>query len=194
MARNVKNSACDFFSHSGNFDAISYKKMQEYREIAPENDPCLIRESGRFCKFMFLKIKETAIAICFQNFSKFPDFYQFFFPNFPWPGNITFSDLFPWPWQPWAILLLFHLIWRLVYLTPCMLGNFACFFVVCGFFFKINFFKINLAGIPSECQTVWIKIRPDILSRLIWIQTVCKGYQQMTKVATSGEISLPPIW
>ena len=31
------------------------------------------------------------------------------------------------------------------------------------------------------------KIRPDILSGLIWIQTVCKGYQQTTKVATSRE-------
>ena len=40
-ARNEKNSACDFFSHSGNFDAISCKKMREYREIAPENDPCM---------------------------------------------------------------------------------------------------------------------------------------------------------
>ena len=39
-ARNEKNSACDFFSHSWNFDAISCKKMREYREIAPENDPC----------------------------------------------------------------------------------------------------------------------------------------------------------
>ena len=55
--------------------------------------------------------------------------------------------------------------------------------------FKINFFKKkkkNLSGIPSECQTVWIQIRPDVLSGLIWIQTVCKGYKQMTKVATSG--------
>ena len=39
----------------------------------------LIREWGQFCKFMFLKIKETAIAICFQKFSKFPDFCRFFF-------------------------------------------------------------------------------------------------------------------
>ena len=35
-----KNSKCDFFSHSGNLYAISCKKMREYREIAPENDPC----------------------------------------------------------------------------------------------------------------------------------------------------------
>ena len=53
------------------------------------------------------------------------------------------------------------------------------------FFFKINFFKKYLSGIPSECQIIWIQIRPDILSGLIWIQTVCKGYQQTTKVATS---------
>ena len=38
-ALNEKNSACDFFSHYWNFDAISCKKMREYREIAPENDP-----------------------------------------------------------------------------------------------------------------------------------------------------------
>ena len=47
-------------------------------------------------------------------------------------------------------------------------------------FFKINFFKKNLSGIPSECQTDWIQIRPDILSDLIWIQSVCNGHQQRT--------------
>ena len=51
-------------------------------------------------------------------------------------------------------------------------------------FFKINFFSDNISGIPSECQTIWIQIRPDVLSGLIWVQTVCKGYQQTTKVAT----------
>ena len=35
-------------------------------------------------------------------------------------------------------------------------------------------------GIPSGCQTDWIQIRPDILSGLIWVQTVCKNYQQTT--------------
>ena len=34
---------------------------------------------------------------------------------------------------------------------------------------------------PSECQTVWIKIRPDVLLGLIWVQTVCKGYKQRQK-------------
>ena len=73
------------------------------------------------------------------------------------------------------------------HLTFCMLGNFAYFFVVCGLFLLNEIFQKNLPGIPSECQTVWIQIRPDILSGLIWVQTVCKGYQQTTKVATSGE-------
>ena len=31
-----------------------------------------------------------------------------------------------------------------------------------------------------QCQTVWIKIRPDILSGLIWDQNVSKDYQQTT--------------
>ena len=39
------------------------------------------------------------------------------------------------------------------------------------------FLKI-LSGIPSECQTIGIQIRTDILLVVIWIQTVCKGYQQ----------------
>ena len=33
----------------------------------------------------------------------------------------------------------------------------------------------------QACQTVWIQNRPDILPGLIWVQTVCKGYQQMTQ-------------
>ena len=69
-----------------------------------------------------------------------------------------------------------------------MLGDCACFFVICAFLFEINFLKKkNLSGIPSECQTVWIKIRSNVLSDLICVQTVCKGYQQTTKVATSEE-------
>ena len=40
MVRNEKNEPCDFLSDSRNFDAISCKKMREYREITPENDPC----------------------------------------------------------------------------------------------------------------------------------------------------------
>ena len=38
-----------------------------------------------------------------------------------------------------------------------------------------------------ECQTVWIWIRSNDLSVLIWVQTVCKGYQQMKKIVTSKE-------
>ena len=47
-------------------------------------------------------------------------------------------------------------------------------------FFKINYFEKFLSGIPSECQTDWIQIRPDVLSGLIWVQSVCKGYEQTT--------------
>ena len=54
------------------------------------------------------------------------------------------------------------------------------------FFFKKLFQKI-ISGILLKCQMVWIKIRTDNLSVLIWVQTVCKGYQQTTKVAASKE-------
>ena len=51
----------------------------------------------------------------------------------------------------------------------------------------ILLFGCWIFSIPSECRTVWIQIRPNILSGLTWVQTVCKGYQQMKKVATSWQ-------
>ena len=45
------------------------------------------------------------------------------------------------------------------------------------------FFLKNLSGISVECQAVWIQIMPDVLSSLIWVQIVCKGYQQTTLVS-----------
>ena len=42
--------------------------------------------------------------------------------------------------------------------------------------------------VQLECQTVKIHIRPDILSGLIWIQTVCKCYKQsLLEIASLGE-------
>ena len=48
-------------------------------------------------------------------------------------------------------------------------------------------FQNIISGITSECQIAWVLIRPDILSGLIWVRTVCKGHQQMTKFATSRQ-------
>ena len=43
-------------------------------------------------------------------------------------------------------------------------------------FFKIKvfFLQINHSGSLSECQTVWIQIKTDVLLVFIWVQTVCK--------------------
>ena len=49
-------------------------------------------------------------------------------------------------------------------------------------FFQNQLFRKIILGIPPECQIIWIQIRPDILLGLIWVQTVCKGYQQTTQV------------
>ena len=58
-----------------------------------------------------------------------------------------------------------------------MLGTFYAFLLSADLFQNQVFRKI-LSGIPSEYQTVLIQIRSDILSDLIWIQTVCIGFQQ----------------
>ena len=38
-------------------------------------------------------------------------------------------------------------------------------------FFSCYFFVCTFSGTPSEYRTVWIQIRPDKMSGLIWIQT-----------------------
>ena len=68
-----------------------------------------------------------------------------------------------------------------------MLGNFACFCCRLLTFFQNLLFQKVLSGTLSQCQTVWIQIKTVILLILIWIQTVCKGYQQTTKVAAGKE-------
>ena len=56
-------------------------------------------------------------------------------------------------------------------------------FLLSADFVLINqLFRRILSEILSECQTVWVWTRPDILSGHIWVQTACKGYQQTTLV------------
>ena len=50
-------------------------------------------------------------------------------------------------------------------------------------FFPKSFFQTIISRIPSECQIDWIQIKPEVLLGLIWVQTVCKVYQQTTLVA-----------
>ena len=70
-----------------------------------------------------------------------------------------------------------------------MLGTFEHFFFH-SCFFSSKFTQNILSGIISECQTVWVQIKPDIWSGLIWVQTVCRGYQQMP-LASNGSIIEP---
>ena len=48
-------------------------------------------------------------------------------------------------------------------------------------FLKMICSKFPIATL-SACQTVWVQIRTDRTSVLTWIQIVCKGYEQTTKV------------
>ena len=65
--------------------------------------------------------------------------------------------------------------------TLGLLGNSAGFLSSADFFPNQLFQKI-ISEIPSECQTVWMEIRTDILSVLICVQNVCKGCQQTAPV------------
>ena len=73
-----------------------------------------------------------------------------------------------------------------------MLGNFSFFCCRLLTFFKLTFFKKTILGTLSEWQTIWIQIRTDAMSVLIWVQTVCKDYQQTTIIAASKERVVPP--
>ena len=42
--------------------------------------------------------------------------------------------------------------------------------------FSKNYFRITI----TEYQTIWIQIRLNVLLGLIWVQTVCKDFQQST--------------
>ena len=46
----------------------------------------------------------------------------------------------------------------------------------CTLYHCAIFNSLNAGFLPSGCQTIRIEIRPDNLSGLIWVQTVCKGY------------------
>ena len=65
---------------------------------------------------------------------------------------------------------------------------FACWVILHAFLSSADFspqnqcFRKILSEISSESQTVWILIRPDILSSLILVQNICKSYQQTTLV------------
>ena len=51
-------------------------------------------------------------------------------------------------------------------------------------FFKIKFLKINHPGPPSECQTVWIQIKTDMLWSSSGFKLFAKDYWKTTKLST----------
>ena len=74
---------------------------------------------------------------------------------------------------------------NILYLMFVTLDNCPCFY--CRL---LSCFQDNLPGTQSECQTDWIQTRTYILFVLIWIQTVCKGYLQMTKFSAGMQRAL----
>ena len=64
-------------------------------------------------------------------------------------------------------------------LTLSMLGNFSCFCCLLLTFFKIIFIKSSFRNIIRVSNSLDSE-QVQCLSDLIWVQTVCKGYQQTT--------------
>ena len=71
------------------------------------------------------------------------------------------------------------------------LGNFSWF--CCHLLTSSKTFSNKSFG-NTECYTVWTQIRTDVLSVLIWVQTVYKGFQQTTKFAASKERANGPAY
>ena len=71
--------------------------------------------------------------------------------------------------------------------TLCMLGNFSCFFCRLLLFSKLTFQRNSFRNTIRVANS----LDPDQArhSGLIWVQTVCKDYQQMTKF-TAGRQSV----
>ena len=69
-------------------------------------------------------------------------------------------------------------------LLPCMLGKFLFSLVVCWyFFFKVNFIKKFFQEYHQSVKPFGKRINPDILSGLVWVQTVCKDNQQIANLS-----------
>ena len=50
-----------------------------------------------------------------------------------------------------------------------------------------SFKRNKKIGIPPECQIVWTEIRLSVLSCLVWIHAVCKGFRMTTKPNTMSK-------
>ena len=69
--------------------------------------------------------------------------------------------------------------------TLCMLGNLACFFSsTVFFFFKSTLSKISLRNTIRVSNSL-NQDQAGVLSGLIWVQTVCKCYQQTTVIGNA---------
>ena len=111
------------------------------------------------------------------------------------PCSCTCSDFLKgrrapggWGWRNFSLQLKNMSVIKISSKTLCMLCNFACFFCCLLIFFsKLTFvkhsFRITIIRVSKS-------LKPDparILLGLTKVQTVCKSYQQTTKVAASEE-------
>ena len=78
----------------------------------------------------------------------------------------------------------------IMYLNSLHTGTFCIFCRLPIFFSKSTSLKI-MSGKPPECQTFWIQIRSELLSGLLWVQTILNSYQRTTLV---GKRKFENVW
>ena len=86
------------------------------------------------------------------------------------------------PVGKWVVSGVFHRRYKINICTMTQQITLCLLFSKPADFFQNRLFQKILLGLQSECQTVSIQISFNILSGLIWVHTVCKGYQQRTLI------------
>ena len=77
---------------------------------------------------------------------------------------------------------------QLILLALCTLDNLSYFcYRLLTFFSKSSLKKQLIQEHYKSVKRFGFQIKTDVLSVLTWVQTVCKGYQQMAKVAASKD-------
>ena len=95
--------------------------------------------------------------------------------------------------QEWYLRLVLQVLFNSLHAGVILHVFFFCFFLLSAdFFFKLTFFlKKKSFRNTIRVKMVWIQIRPDTLSGLILVQTVCKSYQMPL---AGNELNYTTLW
>ena len=136
--------------------------------IALSNDGCVIPMTRRHNSYKVTSWRDNPCAS--KSFCLYMC-YQFLHIVWKWLAGTRGGEIFSYPKT-----------------QVSRLGNCSCFYFRQLNFFKIHFLQINHPGPSSDCQTVRIQIKTDVLLVFIRIKLFPKVYCQTTKFSTGMQI------